>query len=63
MGRIECLLMCLQTGETALYLAALKDYVKIVKMLINHGAAVDLGRDEVSYFFYYMLRGQVLRML
>ena len=35
---------CAQAGETALYLAASKGYVNIVKMLINQGAAVDLGR-------------------
>lgn len=37
-----------QTGKTALYWAASKGYVTIDKMLIDHGVAVDLSRDEVS---------------
>ena len=39
--------MYVQIGKTALYLAASRGYVNIVKMLIHHGAAVDLGINEV----------------
>ena len=35
-----------QSGQTALYCAASGGYVKIVQMLINYGATVDI-RDEV----------------
>ena len=40
----------LQYGDTALYLAASEGYVNIVKMLIDHGASADLGRDGVSQY-------------
>ena len=37
----------MQRGQTALYLAASCDCVDIVQVLIDYGAAVDLGRDKV----------------
>ena len=37
----------LQDGETALFRAALRGRVKIVKMLVDYGAAVDV-RDKVT---------------
>ena len=40
----------LQDGQTALSLAASRGYDNIVKMLIDHGASADLGRDEVSQY-------------
>ena len=40
----------LQDGETALSLAASKGYGNIVKMLMDHRASADLGRDEVSQY-------------
>ena len=42
------MLCCVQGGRTALYWAALRGHVNIVQMLIDHGAAVDLGRNEVT---------------
>ena len=42
------MLCCVQRGRTALYWAALHGDVNIVQMLVYHGAAVDLGRDEVT---------------
>ena len=43
------MLCCVQNGgETALYWAAYKDHANIVKMLVDYGAAVDLGRDRVT---------------
>ena len=38
------MLCCIQDGQTALYWAALEGYDNIVQMLIDYGAAVDLGR-------------------
>ena len=43
---IVIMFLCIQKGRTALYWAASAD-VKIVQMLIDYGAAVDLGRDKV----------------
>ena len=40
----------MQSGETALFWAATKGYDNIVQELVDHGAAVDLGRDEVTLF-------------
>ena len=37
----------LQDGGTALHLAALKDHVEVVKLLVKHGAAVDV-RNKVT---------------
>ena len=37
----------LQDGETALYRAALRGRVEIVKMLIDYGATVDI-KDKVT---------------
>ena len=37
----------MQEGETALYWAACCGCVDIVQVLIDYGAAVDLGRDKV----------------
>ena len=37
----------MQRGRTALYQAARWGYVDIVQVLIDYGAAVDLGRDKV----------------
>jgi hypothetical protein len=42
------LICCIQSGQTALYWAVYGGYVDIVQMLIDHGAAVDLGRNEVA---------------
>ena len=38
-----------QSGKTALYWAAWHGDVNMVQMLVDHGAAVDLGRDEVNH--------------
>ena len=46
------MLCCVQGGETALYWAALRGYSNIVQTLVDHGAAVDLGRDKVTIKFY-----------
>ena len=46
------MLCCVQTGQTALYWAASRGYVNIVQMMVNHGAAVDLGRNEVTNYDY-----------
>ena len=43
----------MQSGETALFWAATKGYDNIVQMLVDHGAAVDLGRDEVINLLGY----------
>ena len=43
------MLCCVQRGETALFWAADRgDIGVIVQMLVDHGAAVDLGRSEVT---------------
>jgi ankyrin repeat protein len=42
------MLCCVQSGETALYWAARVGDVIIVQMLVDHGAAVDLGRNKVT---------------
>ena len=39
----------MQRGRTALYWAAYRGCVDIVQVLIDYGAAVDLGRDKVVY--------------
>ena len=36
----------LQSGETALHVAALKGHVEVIKMLVKYGAAVDI-RNKV----------------
>jgi ankyrin repeat protein len=41
------MLCCVQCGQTALYWAASFGHANIVQMLVDHGAAVDLGRDKV----------------
>ena len=41
------MLCCVQGGQTALYWAALEGHDNIVQMLIDRGAAVDLGRDNL----------------
>ena len=51
------MLCCVQSGETALYWAALRGDVNIVQMLVDHGAAVDLGRDEVTNHDYLLACG------
>ena len=35
----------LQNGDTALSWAAFSDHVVVVKLLIKHGAALDIGRQ------------------
>ena len=37
----------MQRGRTALYWAASRGCVDIVQVLIDYGAAVDLGKDKV----------------
>ena len=44
------MLYCVQDGETALYWAADRGDGNTVQMLVDHGAAVDLGRDEVTNY-------------
>ena len=51
------MLCCVQTGETALWWAARQGHVDIVQMMVNHGAAVDLGRDEVTNHDYLLICG------
>ena len=41
------MLYCVQGGQTALWWAAREGYDNIVQMLIDRGAAVDLGRDNL----------------
>ena len=48
------MLCCVQDGETALYWAARGGYANIVQSLVDHGAAVDLGRDEVTNHDYLL---------
>ena len=48
------MLCCVQSGETALYWAALRGDVNIVQMLVDHGAAVDLGRYQVTNHDYVL---------
>ena len=43
------MLCCVQDGLTALYWAARYGDVILVQILVDHGAAVDLGRDEVKF--------------
>ena len=52
------ILCCVQSGQTALYWAALKGHVNIVQIMVNHGAAVDLGRDVVTNHDYLLTCGQ-----
>ena len=47
------MLCCVQSSETALYWAAWHGYANIVQMLVDHDAAVDLGRDEVTNLLTY----------
>ena len=51
------MLCCVQGGETALSWAACWGYSIIVQMLVDHGAAVDLGRDEVTNHDYPLTYG------
>ena len=51
------MLCCVQDGQTALYWAAYWGYVNIVQMLVDHGAAVDLGRNEVTNHDYLLTCG------
>jgi ankyrin repeat protein len=51
------MLCCVQSGKTALYWAARDGYVNIVQTLIDHSAAVDLGRDEVTNHNYLLTYG------
>ena len=51
------MLCCVQTGQTALWWAAYKGYVNIVQMMVNHGAAVDLGRNKVTNYDYLLTCG------
>ena len=38
----------LQYGDTALRLAALKDCVEVVKLLVKHGATVDVRNKVIK---------------
>ena len=51
------MLCCVQDGKTALYWAAYEGNVNIVQMLVDHGAAVDLGRDRVTNHDYLLTCG------
>ena len=51
------MLCCVQSGETALSWAAYLGYTNIVQMLVDHGAAVDLGRDKVTNHDYLLICG------
>jgi hypothetical protein len=51
------MLCCVQSGQTALYWAVYRGDVIIVQMLVDHGAAVDLGRDEVTNHDYLLTCG------
>ena len=51
------MLCCVQSGETALSWAASEGYANIVQMLVDHGAAVDLGRDKVTNHDYLFTCG------
>jgi ankyrin repeat protein len=51
------MLCCVQSGQTALWWAATRGDVDIVQMLVDHGAAVDLGRDGVSNHDYLLTCG------
>ena len=51
------MLCCVQSGKTALWWAAHFDYVNIVQMMVNHGAAVDLSRDMVTNHDYLLTCG------
>ena len=55
------MLCCVQTGRTALWWAAFEGYVNIVQMMVNHGAAVDLGRNEVTNHDYLLICGWSFR--
>ena len=48
------MLCCVQGGPTALYWAADRGYAHIVQILVDHGAAVDLGRNMVTNMYYLM---------
>ena len=47
-------LCCVQSGQTALYWAAYEGYANIVQMLVDYGAAVDLGRNKVTNYNYLL---------
>ena len=51
------MLCCVQGGQTALYWAARCGDVNVVQMLVDHGAAVDLGRDLVTNHDYLFTCG------
>ena len=51
------MLCCVQSGQTALYWAARRGYANIVQMLVDHGAAVDLGREKVTNHDYLLTCG------
>ena len=51
------MLCCVQNGPTALYWAAHEGYINIVQTLVNHSAAVDLGRDKVINHHYLLTCG------
>ena len=51
------MLCCVQSGETALHWAALDGYADIVQLLVDYGAAVDLGRDKVTNHDYLLTCG------
>ena len=49
----------LQDGRTALFWAAYSDHVEVVKLLVKHEEAVDIGRNEVISYNYYQVIQQV----
>ena len=51
-------LRCVQSGQTALYWAALEGYDNIVQMLIDYSAAVDFALRSVVVGFRGILRFQ-----
>ena len=51
------MLCCVQSGETALYWAACYCDANIVQMLVDYGAALDLGRGEVTNHDYLLTCG------
>ena len=51
------MLCCVQGGQTALYWAACHGDANIVQMLVDHGAAVDLGREKVTNHDYLLTCG------
>ena len=51
------MLCCVQSGQTALYWAAYQGHANIVQMLVDCGAAVDLGRNKVTNHDYLLHYG------